>query len=123
MLLLSRRAAVTAAEEVHRTPTVQRSSCSTADAPVSCIAACGADGGRSARIVPLMTLHPVAVVATIVVLGIASLATWLVQRALRRRRGRAENDLAQWQWLFALSCAVFGGAAWLVLNATGLLHH
>ena len=69
-----------------------------------------------------MTVHPVAVVATIVVLGLASLATWLIQRALRRRHGRAGSDLAQWQWLFALSCAVLGGAAWLLLNATGLLH-
>jgi hypothetical protein len=70
-----------------------------------------------------MTIHPVTIPATIIVVGLAALTTWLVQRALRRRNGRPANDIAQWQWMFGLSCAVFGGAAWLLLNAAGLLHH
>lgn len=68
-----------------------------------------------------MTVQPVAVIGTVVVLGLASVITWLAQRALRRRRGPARNDLAQWQAIFALSCAVLGGAAWLLLHVTGLL--
>lgn len=68
-----------------------------------------------------MTLHPPAVVATVLVLGLASLATWLIQRGLRRRRGPARNDVAQWQMLFAVSCAALGGLAWLILHAAGLL--
>jgi Flp pilus assembly protein TadB len=42
-----------------------------------------------------MTIHPVTITATVIVVGLAALATWLVQRALRRRNGRAGNNVAQ----------------------------
>ncbi len=67
-------------------------------------------------------IHPVAVVGTVVVLGIAWLDTWLIQRSIRRHRGGpAANDTAQWSAIFGISCAVLGTIGWLVLHGTGLI--
>lgn len=71
-----------------------------------------------------MTIHPTAVVATVVTLVLAVLLTWAVRRALGRRRGGpARNDSAEWSAVFGILCAVLGAIAWLVLTATGPLPH